>query len=171
MLFVTETIYLLEMTSPDELVSATHHADEIQLHEVSVDAAPLVRSIYARIGAPLGWAGRMAWTEAQWVNELSKPGVRAWIAVMNAETIGLVELESEANGDVGIVILGLVPEFVGRGLGGMLLTVATRLAWQFMGSNIPQRRVWVRTSSRDHPHALPNYKARGFRVVGTEQRS
>jgi hypothetical protein len=31
--------------------------------------------------------------------------------------------------------------------------------------------VWVQTSSRDHPHALPNYKARGFRVVGTEQRS
>jgi GNAT superfamily N-acetyltransferase len=171
MLFVTDTIYLLEMTSPDELVSATRHADDIELHEVSVDDAPLVRSIYARIGAPLGWGGRMAWTEAQWVAELSKPDVRAWIAVMNAETAGLVELESEANGDLGIVVLGLVPEFVGRGFGGLLLTAATRLAWQLMGSNIPRRRVWVQTSSRDHPHALPNYKARGFRVVGTEQRS
>jgi GNAT superfamily N-acetyltransferase len=171
MLFVTETIYLLQMTSPDELVSASGHADEIQLHDVSEEDAPVVRSIYARIGAPLDWGGRMAWTEAQWMDELSKPGVRAWIAVMNAETAGLVELESEANGDVGIVVLGLVPEFVGRGFGGLLLTAATRLAWQFMRSNIPQRRVWVQTSSRDHPHALPNYKARGFRVVGTEQRS
>ena len=41
----------------------------------------------------------------------------------------MAELEAGAGGDVGIVVLGLVPEFVGRGFGGELLTLATELAW------------------------------------------
>ena len=38
-------------------------------------------------------------------------------------------LEAESSGDVGIVVLGLFPEFIGTGLGGALLTLATELAW------------------------------------------
>jgi hypothetical protein len=34
----------------------------------------------------------------------------------------------------------------------------------------PVRRVWLHTSSRDHPHAKPNYERRGFRPFRTEQR-
>jgi hypothetical protein len=31
------------------------------------------------------------------------------------------------------------------------------------------KRVWVQTSSGDHPHALPNYERRGFRVFRVER--
>jgi hypothetical protein len=39
-----------------------------------------------------------------------------------------------------------------------LLTVGTRLAWELgpLGG-VRVRRVWLHTSSRDHPHAKPNY--------------
>jgi GNAT superfamily N-acetyltransferase len=66
---------------------------------------------------------------------------------------------------VGIVVFGLVPELIGRGLGGALLTRATELAWELAA---PGGRVWVQTSSHDHPHALRNYERRGFRAFRTE---
>ena len=64
-----------------------------------------------------------------------------------------------------------MPEFVGRGFGGHLLTLAAGLAWAAEHPDgTATRRVWLHTSSSDHPNALPNYQARGFRVVGSETR-
>jgi GNAT superfamily N-acetyltransferase len=124
-----------------------------------------------RIGLPHGWTGRTAWSDEQWEEELSRPGVRAWIARAGEDVAGLVELEANPGGDVGIVVFGLVPEFVGKGFGGEFLTIATRLAWQLSAPDrSPARRVWVQTSSRDHPHARPNYERRGFRAFRRERK-
>lgn len=70
--------------------------------------------------------------------------------------------QPEAN--VEIATFGLVPELVGRGLGGPALTLAVRLAWNQVNPDdlAPVRRVWLHTSSLDHPRALANYRARGF---------
>jgi GNAT superfamily N-acetyltransferase len=162
-----DTITCLEMTSRSQLVPARPPPAALRLQEVDAAAAALLRSTYVRIGAPHGWTGRTGWSEAQWREELARPDVRAWIARVDGELAGFVELEAEANGDVGIVVLGLVPEFVGKGFGGALLTEATRLAWNLEppggGS---ANRVWVQTTSGDHPHALRNYERRGFRRFG-----
>jgi GNAT superfamily N-acetyltransferase len=135
------------------------------MQEVGPSSAPVLRTTYIRIGAPHGWTRRSAWSDAEWEEELSRPGVRAWLVLVDEEIAGLVELEAEPNGDMGIVVFGLVPEFVGRGFGGEFLTVATRLAWRLTSpSGMSTKRVWVQTSSRDHRHARRNYEARGFRV-------
>lgn len=52
---------------------------------------------------------------------------------------------------------GLLPAFIGRGLGGAFLSAGLRIIW-----DLPIRRVWLHTSSRDHPIAMRNYLARGF---------
>jgi GNAT superfamily N-acetyltransferase len=166
-----ETVTCLEMTSPSQLVPGRPAPARLDLHEVGREAASVLRSTYVRIGAPHGWTGRTEWSDALWVQELSRPGVRAWLARVRDDVAGLVELEAEPDGDVGIVVFGLVPEFVGRGFGGAFLTLATRLAWT-MTSPDGAAAKWVRvqTSSRDHPHARPNYERRGFRAVWTERR-
>ena len=64
---------------------------------------------------------------------------------------------------VEIAYFGLLPQCIGQGLGGHLLTVAIERAWQ-MGAT----RVWLHTSTRDHPLALANYQARGLRVFQQE---
>src|SRR4030095_14361795 len=56
-------------------------------------------------------------------------------------------------------IFGLLPEFIGRGLGGPLLTSAIEEAWRTSPS---ASRVWVHTCNLDHPSALGNYQARGM---------
>jgi GNAT superfamily N-acetyltransferase len=163
-----ETITHLEMVSPGELVPARDPGERIELQEVGPDTAPLIGSTYRRIGAPLGWSGRMAWTNDQWRAELSQPGMRAFLARVQTDIAGLAQLEFGSSGDVGIIVFGLVPEFVGRGFGGAFLSLVTELAWKHGG--LPTRRVLVQTSSGDHPHALPNYERRGFRVSRRERR-
>jgi GNAT superfamily N-acetyltransferase len=130
----------------------------------------VLRSVYVHIGAPHGWTGRTSWSDAEWEKELSRPGVRAWVAQVDDDIVGFVELEADEGGDVGIVVFGLVPEFVGKGFGGAFLTDATRIAWGLTSPDgVSVKRVWVQTSSRDHPNARRNYERRGFRAFRTEQ--
>jgi RimJ/RimL family protein N-acetyltransferase len=168
---VDETLTYLEMTSPDQLVPGRLPPAPMDLELHSRASLPLLRSTYARIGAAYGWTTRPAWSDAHWEQWLSSPGVQPWIARVGGEVAGMVELELQPGGEVGIVVLGLVPEFVGKGFGGHLLTLGTRRAWEAEHpSRTPTSRVWLQTSSRDHPHALLNYQRRGFRVFRTEQR-
>jgi len=81
------------------------------------------------------------------------------VAYVSGTPAGYFELEMQAGGNVEIVYFGLLPQFIGRGLGGALLTATVERAWA-LGAH----RVWVHTCSLDHPNALPGYQARGFRV-------
>jgi GNAT superfamily N-acetyltransferase len=168
---VEETLTYLEMTSPDQLVAGRLPATPLSMERHDRASLPLLRSTYARIGAPHGWVTRPAWSDAQWAEWLSRPGVQPWLARVGGEVAGMVELELQPGGEVGIVVFGLVPELVGKGYGGHLLTLATRLAWEAEHpGGTPTTRVWLLTSSRDHPHAKPNYERRGFRAYRTERR-
>lgn len=151
------------MTSPDQLVPARPSPVAIELQKVTADAASTVRTTYRRVFLPLGSAGRADWSESQWAEELVSSNIHVWLARAKDEVIGLIELETEPSGDVGIVIFGVTPTVIGNGYGGALLTLATRLAWELVPKTKTGTRVWVQTSSRDHPHAIPNYQARGFR--------
>ena len=82
---------------------------------------------------------------------------------MQGTPAGYFELARRDAGQVEIAMFGLLPPFIGRGVGGALLTAALRRAWE-EGT----RRVWLHTESSDHPHALANYQARGMRVYKTE---
>jgi GNAT superfamily N-acetyltransferase len=61
------------------------------------------------------------------------------------------------------VYFGLMPDFLGRGLGKQMLTAAVKRSWE-MGA----KRVWLHTCTQDNPAALPNYVKRGFTPYKTE---
>ena len=167
-----ETITSLEMTSPDQLRDARPPPAPIELREVQPDEARLCRDTWTRIGAPHGWTRRAKWSDDEWATRLAPPEVQGFFARVGGEVAGYLELEADIGGNVGITFFGLVPEFVGKGFGGAFLTAATKLAWALpSASGTPPKRVWLQTSSRDHPNALPNYEARGFRFFRRERRS
>jgi GNAT superfamily N-acetyltransferase len=168
---IEETVTYLEMTSRDQLVPARIPEAPIDLEEVDQASLALVRSIYGRIGEPYGWIARAGWSDDDWRELLRRPEVRVWVASIAGDPAGVIELEAGSAGDVGISVFGLVPERVGRGYGGHLLTRASELAWGMTSPDgSPPTRVWLHTSSRDHPHALSNYQRRGFRPYRTERR-
>jgi GNAT superfamily N-acetyltransferase len=83
------------------------------------------------------------------------------------EPAGMLTYDLHPGGEAEIVTFGLLPEFVGKGLGRYALTLGVQQAWAFAPT---VNRVWLHTSSKDHPGALPNYHRRGFRTFKTEQR-
>jgi RimJ/RimL family protein N-acetyltransferase len=158
MVLIDQTITYLEMTSPNQLLAGRAPPAEVTIDSVDATALALIRSTHDRIATPHHWSS-LDWSEQQWSDLLARGGVRSWTAHIGVEAIGLVQLEIHPDHDVEIIKFGLVPEFVGRGFGGHLLTLAAGLAWGVGGVH----RVWLHTSSFDHPHALHNYRSRGFR--------
>ena len=79
---------------------------------------------------------------------------------------GYYELRRDKEGAIEIAYFGLLREWIGRGLGGALLTNAIETAWR---SEPTPCRVWVHTCNRDHPQALANYQARGMVVYKIEE--
>jgi GNAT superfamily N-acetyltransferase len=93
---------------------------------------------------------------------ITSGALETWVAYVTGTPAGYFELELQANGNVEIVQLGLLPQFIGQGLGGALVSAAVRRAWAAGAT-----RVWLHTCSFDHPYALNGYKARGFNIFKT----
>ncbi len=164
-MLVDQTVTYLEMTSPNQLRPGRAPPVEITLDSVDATALPLIRSTHDRIATPHHWSS-LGWSEQKWVDVLSNPAVQSWIARIGPDVAGLVQFQAHPGPEVEITKFGLVPEFVGRGFGGHLLTLAIQLAWDITGVE----RVWLHTSSLDHPHALHNYCSRGFRPFRVERK-
>ena len=122
------------------------------------------RSLYLGVGEAYHWTDRAGWTDAEIRAHLALPGIEMWVGRVDGAIAGFFELRDWPDGSIEIAYFGLLPAFVGRGLGGALLTETLRQAWARQPS-----RVWLHTSSLDHPAALANYRARGFTVTRIEE--
>jgi GNAT superfamily N-acetyltransferase len=109
------------------------------------------------------WRDRTRWTDAEIQAHVARSDIAVWEAMVGSDSAGFFELGMHDDGAVEVVYFGLMPAFIGRGLGGLMLSCAVNEAWKF-GAN----RVWLHTCTLDSPHALPNYKARGFVPFKTE---
>jgi GNAT superfamily N-acetyltransferase len=160
---VNVTTYYLEMTSPHQLRPKRSSRADLALGRVDPPLPELNRFFYTAVGGDWYWLDRLPWTYRQWLDYLGRPGVETWVLSAGGIPAGYVELDGPPGGDVELVYFGLLPGFIGQGLGSHLLTVAVERAWAY-----PARRVWVHTCTLDHPHALAHYQARGFRLYREE---
>ena len=132
---------------------------------VSPPEPELNRGFYCAVGSAWNWTDRLKWSDEDWDRYVLRDTLRTWIGRIGGESVGYFELESQGGGNVEIAYFGLLPEFIGRGLGGPLLSEAIENAWRLPDT----RRVWVHTCTADHEHALDNYLKRGFEVFKREQ--
>jgi RimJ/RimL family protein N-acetyltransferase len=152
---VEEIVTQLEMTAPDQLNPAPL-VDGVALR--TIRPGPLIRELHVRIGTPHRWPSASRGDE-EWDRWLAAPHREYRLIEYRGEIAGAADFEPQPGNDVEITTFGLVPEFVGKGLGGFALTLVVADAWELPGT----RRVWLHTSTLDHPNALPNYLRRGFR--------
>jgi ribosomal protein S18 acetylase RimI-like enzyme len=148
----------LEMTRPEELQKARTADPSVQVERALACPASFFRFLYAEVGRRYHWVDRLPWTDEQLRARLEDPDVSLFVLRVAGSPAGYFELERHDDGAVEVAYLGLLPEFLGRGLGKHLLTVAVETAWS-MGAP----RLWLHTCTLDDPAALPNYEARGFR--------
>lgn len=157
------TTWYLEMLNPADLRPKWLESPELTVQQAKVPSPEFSRFLYVSVGQRWYWCDRLPWTRAQWLAYLDRSELETWVAYWSGTPAGYIELEVQADGSVKIVYFGLLPQFIGQGLGGHLLSAGIARGWQ-LGAN----RVWVHTCTLDGPHALNNYKARGLRLYDTQ---
>jgi GNAT superfamily N-acetyltransferase len=118
--------------------------------------------LYTEIGTPWMWWLRRVMPPALLARHLASPAVAIHVLRVDGEVAGFFETDAGHWPDVNLNYFGLKPGFIGRGLGGVLLDAAVDSV--FIGA-VGLRGMTVNTCSADHPRALPNYVAAGFREV------
>jgi GNAT superfamily N-acetyltransferase len=161
----SETTTYLEMLDRGALKPSATDRGRLVLARLGPDDWQRGRQMYKDVGNDWLWIDRLSWPADSWREYYARPDIELWVADSAGAPAGYFELSSDDEGNTELAYFGLMPACIGKGLGGLLLTLAIERAW-----DAGARRVWVHTSSRDHAQALPNYLARGFRIYQTETR-
>jgi GNAT superfamily N-acetyltransferase len=154
----------LELRTPAALRPACAPARAASLHRRRPIGAPEYRDLYALVGSRWLWRDRLVWTDDELDAYLAAGNVHVWTMHVDGDVAGYFELRHHANNAVEVMYFGLAPSYMGRGLGGWMLTRAVEEAFALGGT-----RVILNTCTLDAPQALPNYIARGFTIVREEQ--
>ena len=158
------TTTYLEMLSPDSFRPKEAPVGGACVRKVEIPTPTLNHYFFVNVGRPWKWYSRLSWTLADWKAWAEKDTVDTWIGQLNGSPFGYLEIERQGT-DAELSFFGLLPQFLGKGLGGFFLSEAVRIAWE-----LNPKRVWVHTCTLDHPYALNNYLARGFSVYKKEIR-
>jgi len=156
--------WYLEMLDPEQLRVAPCPRADVRVERAAIPSPELSRFLYTAVGGMWYWLDRLSWDYARWLEYLERAEVKTLVIYVSGTPAGYVELEAQPNNNVEVAYFGLLPRFMAQRLGGYLLSVGVKTAW-----DEGARRVWVHTCSLDGPTALANYQARGFRVY--EQRT
>ena len=154
----------LELRSLEELRPGRVPSEPVELTLRRQIAPEEYLELYTMVGERWLWRDRLAWTLDELQRYLANPDVHVWSAHVRDRTAGYFELRQHADHTVEVMYFGLAPAFIGRGIGGWLLTRAAEEAFALGVS-----RVILNTCTLDAPQALPNYIARGFTIVREDQ--
>jgi len=157
------TVTYLEMLSASDLRPKYSEDPAFRIAEALIKQWQVNKFLYSFIGGPWAWWEKASWSDEQWRVYAEDGRLRTWLATFDGSPAGYFELRWDEAGAVEINYLGLAQAFLGRGLGGPLLTAALKAAWA-----AKPKRVWVHTCTLDHARALPNYLARGMKIYRTE---
>jgi GNAT superfamily N-acetyltransferase len=153
----------LTMSAPADLVPAHRPEGDVRIERLGFCPTAFFRYLYAEVGRQYRWTDRLAWSDSQIRSYLDAGDVTVHVLYVEGAPAGYFELKRQQDGATEIAYFGLMDGYIGRGLGGWLLTQAVELAWAGKPA-----RVWLHTCTLDHPNALPNYVRRGFRPVREE---
>jgi GNAT superfamily N-acetyltransferase len=123
------------------------------------------RYLYDAVGRDWSWTSRKKLSDEALAAIIHDPLDEIHVLFVDGVPAGFVELDRRVEGEIEISQFGLVPEFIGHGLGRYFLQWSVDRAW----SHAP-RRLWLHTCTQDHPGALPNYLKAGFFTYKQETR-
>ena len=149
----------LEMTaSPARPARRAPRAD-LEIRRARPPTVSFYRYLYATVGEPWTWTVRRSLSDRELAAILGDPRVEVNVLWAGGVPAGYAELDRRSPPDIELAYFGLMPEFIGQGLGAYLLDWAIHHAWRMR-----PRRLWLHTCDLDHPDALGVYQRSGFRI-------
>ena len=158
---LTYTVTYLEMTArPTPPPTPLPRGVRAALLRARAPSVGFYRYLYDTIGAPWLWYERREMDDDALGAIVGDARVEIYVLYVDGVPAGYAELDRRAPPEIELAYFGLMPDFIGRGLGSYLLRAAIDIAWSHEPS-----RLWVQTNTLDHPRALPLYQRLGFRPV------
>jgi ribosomal protein S18 acetylase RimI-like enzyme len=159
------TVTYLEMTErPPHPHVVPPQGMKLALLRARQPSVAFYRFLYDTVGGPWLWYERRAMEDDALARIITDERVEIYVLYADGVPAGYVELDRREPPDIELAYFGLMPEFIGGGLGRYLLTWAVDTAW-----NHEPQRLWVNTNSLDHIKALALYQRCGFRPYRQEQ--
>jgi GNAT superfamily N-acetyltransferase len=149
----------LEMTAPPAAAPLRPPRAGLEVRAARRPTVSFYRYLYGTIGEDWTWVMRRLVSDDELRLILDDPAVEVNVLWVGGVPAGLAELDRRQPPDVEIAYFGLLPEFIGQGLGRWLLDWTVHHAWRAQ-----PRRLWVHTCDLDHPRAIGVYRKSGFRV-------
>ena len=154
----------LEINSINELMVKNKPFNDLYLEKVNPPDFQLNKFFYKEIGKKHSWTDRLVWNDKKWIDYLENSGVNTYTLKHKKDFIGYFEqIFDKDKLDCEIAYFGIFEEYIGKQLGGYLLSEAIKISF-----NIGSKRIWVHTCSLDHKNALQNYLSRGMKVFKSE---
>ncbi|HEX9447156.1 MAG TPA: GNAT family acetyltransferase [Dongiaceae bacterium] len=154
-------ITYLEMTAPPTRPSIPLPTGNYALLKLENPPVGYYRYLYNMVGEPWFWWERRQMDDATLAPLIQDPEIDIYVLHAGGVPAGYAEFNRKKLPVLGIAYFGLIPDFIGRGLGKYFLNWAVDRAWSYEGVE----RVTVDTCSLDHPRALSSYQRAGFRPV------
>jgi GNAT superfamily N-acetyltransferase len=154
----TVTTYYLEMHSPNHRTVPVPR-DGLTIIHAKKPTIAYYRFLYDAVGRDYDWISRKKLSDAELAAILNDPRNEVHVLAVDGVPAGFSELDRRKDGEIELTQFGLVPEFIGQGLGRYFLQWTIDQAWSYSPG-----RFWLHTCTRDHPIALPNYLKAGFAI-------
>jgi GNAT superfamily N-acetyltransferase len=155
-----DTITYLEMLARPTGRRVLAPLDRLALMRAENCTVSFYRYIYDAVGMPWLWFERRLYGDAELEALIRKPTVEIFVLYVRGVPAGFFELDTATPRETKLLYFGLIPEFIGRRLGPYMLEAAIDRAWTAR----PIDRLWLHTSTYDHPRALGVYQRAGFVV-------
>jgi GNAT superfamily N-acetyltransferase len=156
-----KTTYLKMFARPERVVPPPREG--LAVVHAKKPSVAYHRFLYGAVGRDYDWTSRKKLSDAELPALLHDPRLEVHVLMADGVPAGFAELDRRTEGEVELVQFGLLPEFIGQGLGQYFLQWAIDKAWSY-----GPRRFWLHTDTKDHPAALPNYLKAGFAVYKEE---
>ena len=154
---LSAVVTYLEMTAPPVIPAPPRPAVPIALLRTPNIPVSFYRYLYETVGEAWLWYERRRLDDETLCSLIHDEGVEIYVLYVNGAPGGYGELKKILNSQVDLAYFGLLPEFIGRGLGKFFLHWMIDQAWRS-----DPTRVTVNTCDLDHPRALKAYQGIGF---------
>ncbi len=160
------TITYLQMHQPPRRPHA-HAQSGRKMALLRAERPPLrfYRYLYETVGEPWLWYERRTVSDDALTTIIHDDRIEIFVLYVDGCPAGFFELDRRGLPDVELTYCGLVPDYIGQGLGLFLIDQAVEQAWR--AEPTPQR-LWVHTCTLDHPRALIAYQHAGFTAYRQE---
>jgi GNAT superfamily N-acetyltransferase len=161
---IPTVVTFLEMTAKPLLLTPLPKG-KIAILRAEHPPVHLYRYLYDTIGGGYHWVDRKKISDEALTAIIQAPQVELYILHVDGCPAGMAELDFRKEGFCNLAYFGLVPEYVGRGLGFFFLHQTVEMAW-----SRPIQKYTVNTCTLDHRRALPLYQRVGFVPCSREER-